>query len=162
LPWANGKPWRGSILIFRWLTDRWVFILGSRIFEDALQAVNSVTPGTSHLGWQESMFGILYLGTEKYDEAAQHFDEAKKLGLDATESHAAVFAAKRQFDKIDPDLVKAKQSDVEGQDVTSQNARVTFAVDQGRWTDVWALLDKEKIALPSGETHKLESSSRSN
>lgn len=125
-------------------------------FQDALQAVkNSVTPGTSHLGWQESMLGILYLGTEKYDEATQHFEEAKKLGLDATESHAAAFAAKRQFDKIDPDLVKAKQSDVDGQDVTSQNARVTFTVDQGRWANAWALLDREKIALPSGAAHRL-------
>lgn len=125
-------------------------------FTDALVAVkDSITPGTPRLGWHEAMFGVLYLGTEQYDEAERHFEAAKQLGMDAAEFRSATYAAKRQFDKIAPALVKNKDSDIAGREVSSQNTRVTFAADQGRWSDVWKLLDHEKAALPSAQAHSL-------
>jgi len=125
-------------------------------FSDALQATkDSISPGTPRLGWHEAMLGILLLGTEQYEEAERHFEAAKGLGLDAAESRSATYAAKRQFNRIDPAILKVKGSDLAGQDVASQNARVAFAADQGRWSDVWNLLDREEAAIPSERVRSL-------
>jgi len=118
-------------------------------YPEAIQAVkDSMLPRAPSQGWHEVMLGILLLGDEKYDEAERHFAAARQLGLDAKESTAALYAAQRRFDRIDPYLVQVRASDVSGQDVTSSNVRLAFAADQGRWKDVWALLEKEKSLLP--------------
>lgn len=125
-------------------------------YPEAIQSVkDSMSSRAPSQGWHEAILAILYLGSEQYDEAERRFAAAKQLGLDVTESHAAAYASRRRFEKIDGYLVRPKGTDVSGQDVTSQNARISFAADQGRWGDVWTLLGKEKAALPPEKTRSL-------
>ncbi|WP_300615628.1 putative peptide modification system cyclase [Dokdonella sp.] len=114
-------------------------------FDDAIKATeDAALARTPELAWIEAFSGVLYLGNEQYQQADQHFLKAKKLGLLFPDSHASVYAAQRAFDKLKVMLADKKIEDNRGQDVSSQNARVSFMVDQGRWDDAWKYLEKSK------------------
>lgn len=122
------------------------------LFADAKQAMSaSITPGTPHQGWIESMLGILELGSEHYDAAEKHLESARRMGLDAVENRFAAYAARRQFDKIDLNRLKQDPKDLRGQDATTQNARLALTLDQGKWADVWPLLAEQKAAVPTAQ-----------
>ncbi|MBO9661649.1 putative peptide modification system cyclase [Dokdonella sp.] len=115
-------------------------------FDDAIQAYLDLnSPQNPDSGLRDATLGVWYLGQEKYDEARRRLTNWSQLGF--AESRAAVDAAQRQFDKLDSILKSNKNVDVVGEDVTTQNARVAFAVDQGRWNEAWKTLAKSKSEL---------------
>jgi putative peptide modification system cyclase len=89
---------------------------------------------------REYVLGTLYLGQERYAEADLHFVRARELGLQRTEFRAVVPAAQRQFDKLDAALAREKAAPISDNDASSQNLRIAFAADRGRWSDAWTAL----------------------
>lgn len=117
-------------------------------FDDALDAIEeSAAAHAPETGWIEAFSGVLSLGQERYQEADRHFLNAKKIGLAFPDSHAAVYAARRDFDKLKAALAETKPADDPGQDVSSQNARISFLLDQGRWNDARLFLGKSRAGI---------------
>ena len=123
-------------------------------FDDAIQAYLDLgSPQNPDSGLRDATLGVWYLGRENYDEARRRLTNWAELGF--AESRAAVDAAQRKFDKLDSTLKSSKNVDVAGDDVTAQNARVAFAVDQGHWSEVWKILAKSKADLSSDKGRSL-------
>lgn len=123
-------------------------------FDDAIQAYSDLaSPQNPDSGLRDATLGVWYLGQENYDEARRRLANWSELGF--AESRAAVDAAQRRFDKLDSILKSSKNVDVAGDDVTAQNARIAFAVDQGRWDEAWKILAKSKSELAPDKTRSL-------
>lgn len=119
-------------------------------YDEAIKAyTSSISSKNSKSEEIEAILGVLMLGQEKYQEAGQHLTTAANLGLNFSEFRAATEAAQRRFRKIDDILSSSKNFNLQGQDVSSQNARVSFFVDQGHWAKVWASLEKSKVNIGS-------------
>lgn len=114
-------------------------------YDEAVKAyASAISSKNSQSEEIEAILGVLTLGQEKYQEAGQHLTTAANLGLNFSEFRAAAEAAQRRFRNIDDILSSNKSVNVQGQDVSAQNARISFSVDQGHWANVWASLEKSK------------------
>lgn len=123
-------------------------------FDVAIQSYTALSsPRNPKFDENEAVLGVFYLGQERYDEARKRL--IKPNGYMFAEFAAALEAAQRRFDKIDAILAKDQQINVRGQDVTTQNVRVSFALDRGSWNEVWSRLAENRLQIQAEKNRGL-------
>lgn len=89
----------------------------------------------------DHLLGILYLGSERYDEAERNFAIAEAGGLVRLDQYAALYATQREYDKAEAMLARWEPSGQASADAIITVARIVFTLDRGRWNDAGAMLD---------------------
>jgi putative peptide modification system cyclase len=98
-------------------------------YPDAIHALEiAASPKNPHAVTSKYLLGILYLGTEKYDDALQQFAQTK--GFAVPQFHAAVYAAQRDYTKA-TELIGRGTADDNG--IGRLAFESAFALDRGQW-----------------------------
>jgi len=127
-------------------------------YADAIRAYEkSASPQAPHPQVREEILGTLYLGIEDHERAERHFAKAVELGFTRSTFRPAVFAARRQYDRLAAYLAQDKEDEITAQAIGAQNLRVSYLVDQGRWDDAWKAVAayRERVETGSRSASKL-------
>ncbi len=109
--------------------------------ESAKSAIVSASSRNAHRGASQYLLGILFLGRERYDEALKQFEALGSSEGVPVLMHAAVYAAQRKFDRVEPLLARGKSTVDDPDEV---KFRTAVAIDQGRRDEARELLRRAR------------------
>ncbi|HMM68841.1 MAG TPA: hypothetical protein PKC03_18055, partial [Dokdonella sp.] len=110
--------------------------------------------GTGHY-----LLGALLNGVGDYPEALKEFAESERLGIRYQNMYyASVFAAEREFEKMPEILARGRTSNTSADRLTTRIFQMSFAIDQGDWSGLRAMLandDHQRPSLDPGQENML-------
>jgi putative peptide modification system cyclase len=99
----------------------------NRYAEAAATVEKAIVNKNSSRTLNQHLLGVLYLGSERHDDALKQFEAAEAGGFERVAFHAMAFATQRRF----TDATSALARDAGGNDETRLINRAIFALDQG-------------------------------
>ncbi|MEO8010466.1 MAG: tetratricopeptide repeat protein, partial [Dokdonella sp.] len=125
-------------------------------YETAIAATRrNAVAQNPHRGIGLYLLGTLYLGNEQYADSHKSFLDADAVGARFENVYyAALFAAQRQYPRMQQVLGAGKAPDGPTSLAHNLVLRAGVAIDRARWSDAHKLVDEAKAnAAAIGETH---------
>jgi len=141
-PAAMMEKWKlyGSLYpdaYFAKLNYEYVAVNYTSQFDEAIIEVKkAISEHNPDVGYAYYSLGLLYLATEKYDEAFSNLKQAQalqgqRLGLVIVDAYAVI----RQFDKANSAFANDKRTGISSNDLSRTLTSITLPLDQGNWND---------------------------